>query len=38
MMQVFQALDTLRDDLSTLVLQGVKKGHHGFIELGEWTH
>ena len=37
-MQVFRALDTLGDDLSALVSQGVKKGRHGFVGLGEWTH
>ena len=37
-MQIFRALDTLGDDLSELVSQGVKKGRHGFVGLGGWTH
>jgi hypothetical protein len=37
-MQIFRALDTLGDDLSGLVSQGVKKGRHDFVGLGGWTH
>jgi Protein of unknown function (DUF4449) len=36
-MQIFRALDTLGDDLSRLVLQGVKKGRYAFVGLGGWT-
>ena len=36
-MQIFRALDILGDDLSRLVLQGVKKGRYAFVGLGGWT-
>ena len=35
-MQIFRSLDTLENDLSVLLLQGVKKGRYGFAGLSHW--